>query len=289
MMIQCTCSIRRNRERLLALGLPGIMKQLQKTVKLEQDGESKPKKKRTKKKKISRATPDINKAEQIAGDAATAPGLRRSRRLQEAAERPIKKEETVEEQFNRQLGEFIVNGECPKCGRIFERGHRAHLQSCSGRTSAKTVGSRSVPGYSAMDKELLSGLSEEDKKDAKKRALARMKALDMSGLVEFTPDSATFIVIGSKGDPYTITLSDEKHKCTCLDHRFRRHNCKHILLVLSLLGTLEDPSNWRSAVEIKLDELIAQSKVKQEEDEDHKPPVASPARGRDAEMAMKFV
>lgn len=273
----CYNSIQRNRERLLALGLPGIMKQLQNTVQHEKHPESIENKKTKKKKKaLVKREEDENLEPRT--------GLRRSRRLQEAAERPPAVEETAEQRFDRELGEFIVNGVCPRCGRVIEKNHRAHLLSCSGEAKP----SRSVPGYSAMDRELLAGLTEEEKKDSKKRTLARMKALDMSGLIDYTPEYAKFLVIGSKGDPYTVTLSDEKHKCTCLDHRFRRHNCKHILLVLSLLGTLEDPSAWRPAVENKLDELMAESKV-HEDDEEHGPPTAAPPRNKDAEMAMKFV
>lgn len=271
------CRIQRNRERLLALGLPGLVEKLQKEVgPLPSGAIAKPKKprKKVKQESVLRRGGRVGAED---GDG-KAPGVRRSSRLAEAADRP--KPEPAEARFERQLGEFIVDGTCPKCGRVFEKGHRTHLMSCGGPRAPPSQ----TRGYTALDRELLSQLTEEDRKDAKKRTLARMKALELSGLVDLTPEAAKFIVIGSKGDPYTVTLADEKHKCTCLDHRFRRHNCKHICLVLSQVGALDDPSNWREAVEGKLDELI-----KNGQHSDGGPAVVAPPRDREAEMALKFL
>jgi len=105
-----------------------------------------------------------------------------------------------------------------------------------------------------------------------------------TGLVDFSEDAAKFIVIGSKGDPYTITLADDKHKCTCLDHRFRRHNCKHICLVLSQLGVLDDPSKWHSGVEAQLHQLIAGGG-----EEEGGPPVAAAPKDKSTEVGIKFL
>ena len=35
------------------------------------------------------------------------------------------------------------------------------------------------------------------------------------------PPSCRFCVLGSKGDPYRVTLTDAKHKCQCIDHKIR--------------------------------------------------------------------
>ena len=55
----------------------------------------------------------------------------------------------------------------------------------------------------------------------------------------------SFIVIGSRGNHYTVKLQDGLHSCECMDWRFRRHHCKHICLVLSQLGILDQPTQWR--------------------------------------------
>ena len=267
---------------MLALGLPAIVKTLDA---LSGVSAKPPPTKRPKKEKKS-AAPKI-KAEPSAEEeegAVEEGAPRRSARIRGAASRPKEEDIPAEERFERQVGEFIVDGTCPKCHRVFEKGHRAHLRSCGGPLAV--AGDGSTKGYSAKDRELLAELSEEERKDSKKRMLARMKALAIGNLVDFTPEAAKFIVFGSKGDPYTVTLADEKHKCTCLDHRFRRHNCKHICLVLSQVEALEDPSTWHSAVERKLDELI---KTGGEEDEEKLPPIAPAPKDKSAEMAAKFL
>lgn len=269
----------RNRERMLALGLPAIVRTIEGLAGVP----AKPPAAKRPKKEKKPAAPKI-KAEPSAEEEGEAEGgPRRSARIRGAVTRVKEEEEAAEERFERQVGEFIVDGTCPKCHRVYEKGHRAHLRACEGPRPAP--GDGTARGYSAMDRELLAELSEEERKDSKKRMLARMKALSIGNLVDFTPEAAKFIVIGSKGDPYTVTLADEKHKCTCLDHRFRRHNCKHICLVLSQVGALEDPSTWRGAVESKIDDLIKRGG---EEIEDE-PPVAAAPRDKSAEMAAKFL
>lgn len=46
------------------------------------------------------------------------------------------------EKFDRELGEFVVEGKCPRCGRVMERGHRQHLQSCTGKPRAGAAAPR---------------------------------------------------------------------------------------------------------------------------------------------------
>jgi hypothetical protein len=260
------CRIQRNRERLAALGLPGLVQKFQKIV-----SQPKSQKKKRKRQDTERVSTVVKKED---GEE-----LRRSSRLRNSVK---EEEETAEARYQRQLGEFLVDGTCPKCGRVFQKGHRAHLRSCSGPRHP-SVGRT---GYSARDRELLAEIPEEDRADSKKRMIARMKALELSGLVDFVPadPSASFIVIGSKGDPYTVTLSDEKHRCTCLDHRFRRHNCKHICLVLSQLDTLDNPAGWFAALQGQMDKP-----TQRKEDQDQGLPPSSLPVDRAAQVAMKFV
>jgi len=266
----------RNRERMFAMGLPSLMRTIEN---IAGPPPKPPPKKRVKKQKPA---PKVKEKTEEGEEEEIEGGPRRSRRKRNTIKK--EKEETAEERFERQVGEFIVDGECPKCGKIYEKGHRSHLRSCGGPKA--TAGDGSTKGYSLLDKELLSELTEEERKDSQKKMMARTKALAISNLVDFTPEAAKFIVLGSKGDPYTVTLADEKHKCTCLDHRFRRHNCKHITLVLSEIGALEDPDAWKSAVERSLDNLI-----KMEEDGGGRsgPKVAPAPTDKDAEMAAKFL
>ena len=56
----------------------------------------------------------------------------------------------------------------------------------------------------------------------------RIAELELSGLVGCDEAAAEFIVIGSTGTPYTITLTDERRRCQCVDHRIRKRDCKHI-------------------------------------------------------------
>lgn len=232
------CSIQRNRDRLRALGIPKLAKKLDSLVDSGQTKAPKPKNKRKHKSKAVKLEEDVIRI-----------GPRRSSRLQVKSENPDEEKETVEEKFNRQLGEFLVNETCPKCGKVYQKGHKRHLINCSGPKSEQSR-------IASRDRELLSELNEEDLKDERKRMLARTKALNLDGLVDFNKEAATFIVIGSRGDPYSIKLSNSKNTCTCLDHRFRRHDCKHILLVLSQLGILDEPSLWYKAVEAHLGELV---------------------------------
>jgi hypothetical protein len=262
----------RNRQRMLALGLPAIVRTLEGIA-----GATKPPpKKRVKKERAPRVKVKVEPL-------AEGEGPRRSSRIRDQELNPKIKEESVEDRWERELGEFLVDGTCPKCGNVYERGHRAHLERCTGAPRAKS--DAYYRGYSQMDRELLADLTEEDKKDERKRMKARMKAVNLSDLVDFNDAAATFIVLGSRGDPYTITLADERHKCTCMDFRFRgkQRPCKHICKVLESIEKEEDPSDWRDGVEKTLDELIKLG------DREGEPPMAPPPRNRAAEEASKFM
>lgn len=190
------CSIARNRERLLALGIPSLVKELQGTAAVAAGG--KPKKKRAKSERGPRVKREAGAPEQPS---------RRSSRLQEAAEHEKEEEETgeaavmgfwsgckglfvvplpgaacssaalcldsspaslfpapnplhpqthaltthpphpfthpspawlgaAEEQLQRELGQAVVEGQCPRCGKALERGHRQHLLACTGVAKA---------------------------------------------------------------------------------------------------------------------------------------------------------
>ncbi len=41
-----------------------------------------------------------------------------------------------------------------------------------------------------------------------------------------------FVVLGSTKNHYTVTLSDDRHACQCVDFRIRKHECKHIRCAL---------------------------------------------------------
>ncbi|PRW59134.1 DNA-dependent metalloprotease WSS1 [Chlorella sorokiniana] len=235
--------IDRNRERLLALGIPSLVKELQAQAGAAAAA-AKPKK------------PKIKREEgqprgRQAAAAAQQP-TRRSSRVREAAEHPKPKPETAEERFERELGEMIVEETCPRCGKAISRGHRAHLLACDGERPPRQP--------RPSDREELAELTEEERKDVFKRTLARMKKVHLDGLMELNSEVAKFAVLGSTGNHYTVTLADDKHTCTCLDFRFRRHHCKHICAVLSSLSILDQPAGWRAAVDSRMDELVAQMK-----------------------------
>jgi hypothetical protein len=51
------------------------------------------------------------------------------------------------------------------------------------------------------------------------------------------------------GKHYKVELNDEKRKCQCVDHRIRRHDCKHIKLMLKMLGIEKKPQAWLRATQ----------------------------------------
>lgn len=76
---------------------------------------------------------------------------------------------------------------------------------------------------------------------------SRLRQLELGGLVDYDPDGeAVFIVVGSTGNHYVLRMDGSKRSCTCMDYRFRRHDCKHIKLILQQLK-LQSSSDgdWR--------------------------------------------
>ena len=47
----------------------------------------------------------------------------------------------------------------------------------------------------------------------------KLSSLHLDGLVDFSKEAAKFVVLGSTNKHYTITLSDERHTCQCVDFR----------------------------------------------------------------------
>ncbi|PSC67876.1 ring finger domain-containing [Micractinium conductrix] len=268
--------IARNRERLLALGIPSLRTQLEGSGGGGSGGGGKKAGGGKAAKKAKKGGDAAGRAPR-SGQPAEEHPTRRSRRLQDAAEHPKVKPETAEERFGRELGLFVVDGECPRCGRTMEKGHKQHLEGCSGRAPRAD--------RPARRDEALQGLSAEERQDRHKVLEARMKQLHLDGLVELGQEAAKFMVLGSKNNAYTISLNDTKHTCQCLDYRFRRHNCKHILLVLSQLGVEECPGEWRAAVEQRMDELLEQKR----EREAVATATRGPPRNKDAEVALRLL
>ena len=86
----------------------------------------------------------------------------------------------AEERFERELGEFVVEGACPRCGRVLERGQRAHLRACGGE-AARARAPRAEGGPPRPRDAAVEELTEEERKSAKKRLLARMKHVGVVG------------------------------------------------------------------------------------------------------------
>lgn len=83
-----------------------------------------------------------------------------------------------------QLASFMISGDCPKCGRVITKGHKQHLETCSG--SARS------PHESLADmvRAEMAKIETENEK---------LKQLELGGLIHFDDDHATFMVVGSKG------------------------------------------------------------------------------------------
>lgn len=205
--------IARNRARLIALGIPSAVKELSALIPAPRATSHRSKK------------PKVHKEPQEP--------TRRSARLQPgssvgSSQLPPSVEPGSE------LALFMIDGECPRCGRVSTRGHREHLSRCHGPV--------------VLSEEEIKAQAEE----MKRRDKDKLRALELGGLVDLTEEQALFIVVGSTGNHYKIKFSDgeKKRSCTCLDHRFRRHDCKHIRLVLQQLGLDKDEEKekWREAV-----------------------------------------
>ncbi|KIZ07553.1 hypothetical protein MNEG_0390 [Monoraphidium neglectum] len=154
------------------------------------------------------------------------------------------------------LAEFITTGHCPRCGRaqLSLEARQLHLARCKG------------PPEPPTEEEIAA--TAEAMRDVQK---ARLRELEMGGLVEWSVEGqggegaqkATFIVIGSKGDHYAVRFTTRPEQgrrprtCECMDCRIRKHDCKHIRLILQQLGLDEPYQDWPQALERKVSDLQA--------------------------------
>lgn len=84
-----------------------------------------------------------------------------------------------------------------------------------------------------------------DRKPKSGRSLQeRLSELEMGGLIELTDEHAKFVVLGSTGRHYTVTLSSGKASCECVDFRIRKRTCKHQQLIYDQLGEAPGSDNW---------------------------------------------
>lgn len=78
---------------------------------------------------------------------------------------------------------FIIDGECPKCGRVVTRAHTKHLAMCTGK-----------PAYEPTLQELVA-LEVSKMANLEKK----LTELEIGGLIDLTQEGAVFMVVGSTG------------------------------------------------------------------------------------------
>uniref|UniRef100_A0A7S3XFL1 SWIM-type domain-containing protein n=1 Tax=Picocystis salinarum TaxID=88271 RepID=A0A7S3XFL1_9CHLO len=217
--------VQRNLERMRALGIPKTKREMERTA--EEEKQKKRKEKQKRKETVeSHAADETNTYHRPVTRSQGMPSRRSTRSDKRDA---VKREQ----EFSDALGQFLVDGTCPKCKRVYERNHRSHLMKCTGKIR---------PAPSKEETEM-------KKKQHAQRSASRMMQLLFDGVVSFDGEVAKFSVIGSSGNAYTLTFSDHKRRrCTCPDHRFRHRDCKHILLAMKVLGIEgKKEKQWRAA------------------------------------------
>lgn len=215
--------IARNKARLQALGVTAAVQDLTNTIQAPKQPQ---KQKSAAQKRFS----------------APAGTVRRSKRLRvpdEDAENTPEDNELSDEAI--ELAKFQIDGTCPKCGKVVTKGHASHLENCMGTTKR----SRSMKEYTIGELVAL----EADKIEKQEKKLLE---LELGGLVKVDDEKAVFLIVGSKGRQYEVELSDTKRKCQCIDHRIRKHDCKHIKLLLRSLGIADTPEKWLEATKQRI-------------------------------------
>eukprot|EP01024_Parvocaulis_polyphysoides_P058613 TRINITY_DN6310_c0_g1_i1.p1 TRINITY_DN6310_c0_g1~~TRINITY_DN6310_c0_g1_i1.p1 ORF type:complete len:297 (+),score=31.38 TRINITY_DN6310_c0_g1_i1:105-893(+) len=202
--------IQRNRERLEALGISMALEDLRNEVEIQSQ--------KNKKRKLNKSKESVKPS-------------RTSKRLSNQKEQ----KEAEEEKLNLELGRFIVDGVCPRCRKVVTKGHKSHLQSCSGVVrEPKQLTVQQMIEYEEVEKR-------------------RLRDLELGGLVDINHIATVFMVIGSTGNHYLVRfLNSGERKCQCPDHRIRKRDCKHIQLLLADLEVEEQPSKWKEALEKKM-------------------------------------
>ena len=85
--------------------------------------------------------------------------------------------ETVE------LATFVIDGECPKCGKVVTRGHKKHLATCAGKP--------------ANDPTIAELIQLEVRKIENQES--KLAELEVGGLIDLDEDKVVFMVVGSTG------------------------------------------------------------------------------------------
>ena len=88
-------------------------------------------------------------------------------------------------------------------------------------------------------------------------------------MIDLSSDDAKFVILGSAGKHYVVTLSDERHTCQCMDFhtRGKQRPCKHIRVSQQELGLEQGAlkgGGWRAAVEATLKEDLDRLNADQE-------------------------
>lgn len=221
--------VRRNRERLKDIGISTTISTMESSFRKRKSRESKqvaPKRRK-----------DIDETEGLGRRPFTRSQVEASDRKKRNEGRQVLKQS---ETFKKQLGEFLVTGVCPKCHGNYERAHTRHLKTCKGKDRIPKTKKKGE----AKDSKPSNNID------------ARIMQLFFNGVRDFNGMLANYSVTGSSGNIYTVTFSEDgKRKCTCLDHRFRRRDCKHILLVMKILGIEKTRGKgWKEATALLVQE-----------------------------------
>lgn len=144
------------------------------------------------------------------------------------------------------VAKLLIDGVCPKCGRVVTVGGRKHLANCKGRPTDRKVSNASTSEDKSSNEECVTELIRTKIGDQN----SKLKELELSGLMSRTKDAATFAVRGSQGKNYNVVFSEGGRSCQCMDYRLRRRDCKHIRLVAHQLGVQEAGCrDWQKAVD----------------------------------------
>jgi hypothetical protein len=82
------------------------------------------------------------------------------------------------------LAAFVIDGECPKCGKVLSRGHAKHLASCQGSQVKSGI---TLADLIKLEVERLEKMEH------------KLSELEVGGLIDLDEDKAAFMVVGSTG------------------------------------------------------------------------------------------
>ncbi|CAL8463455.1 g2989 [Coccomyxa elongata] len=156
-----------------------------------------------------------------------------------------------------ELALFVINDECPRCGKVQTKGHKQHLAHCTGKPQRPPRQEEEEDlAQDEEDEEELAEVQVSKEAERLQQMDEKLKSLQLNGLIDFSDKAAKFVVLGSTKNHYIVTLSDDRHACQCVDFRIRKHQCKHIRLVLTQLDIADKPSSWHDAVEAKVGQVL---------------------------------